>query len=356
MAQSSRSRSSSTAVPTRPGRPRWPARSRWPRRERSPPPQVDRPRERGRDARTSAACTGCALARAVEVDHVQRRGAVLGKARAWSTGSSLNTVDCVEVALAQAHRPAALQVDGGVERDQRGATTPARSRREPARQQAQAAPLDFSGWNWTPMTPSRPAAAQNATPWSARPSTRRRPRARSRRCGRSSRSIRPGVALGRQRGAGRPADRAPADVRQLEVGATAAHGPGSRPSPAAPGLSSLSRTAAAAQADAQHGHALLRGVADGPVQAAAPRMRRMASPNCPTPGSTTASAPSTRPGSPTTRTSAPSSSSAFGGAAQVAHLVVEHRQARPHSAPFVEGMPERGGSAPPRPPGRARAP
>ena len=62
-------------------------------RERSPPPRWTVPGKAAAMLATSARVDRLALAGAVEVDHVERLGALSAKARAWATGSSLKTVD-----------------------------------------------------------------------------------------------------------------------------------------------------------------------------------------------------------------------------------------------------------------------
>ena len=131
--------------------------------------EVDRPREGGGDARDERRVHRLALEGAVQVDHVERRRPLLGEAARLGDGVVAEDRGLGEVALAQAHGLAALQVDCGVERDhawaRRAARTPASQR--PSRPSP--AVLDFSGWNWTPASPARPAAAQNGTPWRPRP-------------------------------------------------------------------------------------------------------------------------------------------------------------------------------------------
>src|SRR5262249_32851437 len=128
-------------------------------------------REGRRDAGDQGGVHRLARPGAVQVDHVQRLRALVGEALRLVDGVVAEHRGLREVALPQPDRLAVLQGDRRVEGDHaaagRAARTPASQR--PSRPRPAA--LDFSGWNWTPCTPGRPAAAQNATPWSARPST-----------------------------------------------------------------------------------------------------------------------------------------------------------------------------------------
>ena len=92
---------------------------------------------------------------AVEVDHVQRLGALPDPAPRGVARVGVERGLALVVALDQAHRAPAADVDRRVE-DQAGAE--AESGRRAAAEQIAAklpsrrspAALDFSGWNWTP--------------------------------------------------------------------------------------------------------------------------------------------------------------------------------------------------------------
>ncbi len=257
-------------------------------------------------------------------------------ARAWSTGVVAEDRRLREVALAQADGVPALEVDRGVERDH---DSDARARRRAASQRSsrpRPAALDFSGWNCTPDTPRAAGGRAEGSRRARRcRAPARGPRARSRRCARSSRSSGLVSRTGGERALRRPGDLAPADVGQLERGAQAPDGAraarrarGRRGSPrsrrraaAGPGRSPA-RARRGPPPRARRGRGGARGCGASP--------RR----SWPTPGSTTASAPATDSGARTTLTSAPSSSRALVGAAQVAHLVVEHRHPGRHRLPF----------------------
>ena len=114
-----------------------------------------------------------ALARAVEIDHVKRPAPCSANARAWATGSSLNTVDWVEVALAQTHRLAALEVDRRVERDHEWETDPGAHRGEPAREQPQPGDARLLRVELHAQHALAPRGRAELGPWEARPSTRR---------------------------------------------------------------------------------------------------------------------------------------------------------------------------------------
>ena len=111
----------------RPGRRPSRARSRWPAasaaRRRSGPC----PGKAAAMLATSAACTGSPSRAPSRSTTWSDSAPCSAKARAWATGSSLKTGRLVEVALAQAHRLAPLEVDRGVERDHECETTPART-------------------------------------------------------------------------------------------------------------------------------------------------------------------------------------------------------------------------------------
>ena len=114
---------------------------------------------------TRAACTGWPSRAPSRSTTWSIEAPAAAKARACATGSSLNTVELGEVAPAQPHRAAVLEVDRREEVDHGtpaplAARTPASQRPSSARPAA----LDFSGWNCRPVTPGRPAAAQNSEP------------------------------------------------------------------------------------------------------------------------------------------------------------------------------------------------
>ena len=147
-----------------------------------------------------------------------------------------------EVALPQPDGLAALQVDGRVERDHAAAGRAARHAGEPAAQQAEACGARLLG---VELDALHAGAAGGGAERARRGPRGRAPgrgrRARSRRCGRSSRSESPpSPGPGPRPALGAPGDAAPADVRQLAVGAQAPDGPGQHAEAGDAGPSSLS--------------------------------------------------------------------------------------------------------------------
>ena len=151
------------------------ARSRAP--SRSPPrpqaaAQLHLAGERGGDLGDERRVRGLALARAVEVDDVQRsRRPSSAKRRAWRRpGPSLKTsTRSKSPCTSRTARPPCRSIagiEGDHAGDRRGAATVAHPA---AAAGASPARLDFSGWNWTPMTLPSLAPAQNGPPWSAVP-------------------------------------------------------------------------------------------------------------------------------------------------------------------------------------------
>ena len=129
-----------------------------------PAAKVHGSREGGRDARDQCRVHRLPGAGTVEVDDVERRGALVGEALRLVDGVVAEHRGLGEVALPQADGLAVLQVDRRVEGDHAAAGRAARTPASPRPSRPRPAALDFSGWNWTPCTPGRPAAAQNATP------------------------------------------------------------------------------------------------------------------------------------------------------------------------------------------------
>ena len=111
-----------------------------------------------------------AVARAVQVDHVQRLGPGLHEA----AGRLQRVVRvhglAVEVALLEAHRPPVADVDRGQEDHAARLSAPAQI---PAKLRSTRSPFapDFSGWNCTPYSGARSMAVVNSAPYVATPST-----------------------------------------------------------------------------------------------------------------------------------------------------------------------------------------
>ena len=105
-----------------------------------------------------------ALKRAVQVDHVEVRRALARELPGLCHGVLVEHRRALEVALHHAHRGAVAQVDCGEELDHAATASPVRTPPSQRPIRARPAVLDFSGWNCTPVTHPRPAAAVNDTP------------------------------------------------------------------------------------------------------------------------------------------------------------------------------------------------
>ena len=101
-------------------------------------------------------------ARRVEVDDVQRLGALVLPVARQLHGVVAEDGDVVEVAAAQAHRLAALDVDGG-EHDHEVPASRWTVATNPASSASPTLEL-FSGWNCTAQTLSRATAATTGPP------------------------------------------------------------------------------------------------------------------------------------------------------------------------------------------------
>ena len=290
MAQRSRSSSSSDrGADHHAGRRPWRAPSRWPRRERRPPPRWTVPGEGGGDARHQRGVHGLALPRAVEVDHVERRRRPRRRRRrAWATGSSLKTVDWSKSPWRRRTAWPVLEVDGGVERDHEGEDEPRRrTAGEPAASRPRPAALDFSGWNWTPSDARRaPRPRRTRTPWSARPSTSARV------LGLAGEGVHEVVGrVGRRRPASGPSGASGRPVAprlqpmwgSLRSVRRRRTGPGSRPRPGTPGLSSLSSNRSCRPRQMPSTGTPASAASRTAPSSPRARMRRMASPKWPDP-------------------------------------------------------------------------
>ncbi len=91
---------------------------------------------------------------------MQELGALLGPTGRRVGGVGVVSRLALVVALQQAHRLAATDVDGGIE-DHAGTAEQTPAKLESSRRPAA---LDFSGWNWTPKTLSRSAAQAKRLP------------------------------------------------------------------------------------------------------------------------------------------------------------------------------------------------
>ena len=201
---------------------------------------------------------------------------------------------------------------------------------------------DFSGWNWTPYTRR---LLDRAHELACRTRRCRAPRRRRRAAARTS-------ARGRRR-TGPAGPRSAALSRRQRTGfqpicgtlrpgaSSASTGPRSRPIPSAP-PSSVVRLEQQlhAQAEPDHGHARLARARAAARRAPSSRTRSIAFGIAPTPGSTIAVAPRARArGRAVSSGSAPTCSSALLDRAQVAHAVVEDRDARQQERPWSRARP-----------------